>query len=192
MLWRPAGRVWEPATIETSPVPLAEMRDHARAPIEDDALLAVYLAAGVSQVERLTQRLIVERAAVLRLPGWPPVGMPIELPGGPVSGVTSVTYASAGGGDVTLDPGDYTVAGRAPARLALRLGAEPLLADVPLPLTAAYVVGHGECPPALAVAAMMIGAELYDRRAETSERRLDAVPYGAARLMAPWRIPAIG
>lgn len=199
-LWRPEGRVWESDPPPGLVLRLVEVKHHLRVDHSDEDELLVRLSeSAVSQVERRTQRLLAARECRLRLPEWPPSGAPVALPGGVVQEIDSVV-GSTDSGTVTIDPELYAFAGNAPARLQFDIDASlPNLKKAMFPVTVTYTAGYalpdgaeghvGDYVPAdLRSAALLIVAEMFDRRHEAADQRLAEAPLNAKWLMEPWRI----
>lgn len=139
-----------------------------------------YTMAAQVTIERRIQRLLSRRTATLRLPGLPATDEPVELPGGEIGAVTSMT---ADGAAVT----GTTFAGDSPA-LLLPAANWPVVTGQGYPVVITYTVGFLTVPPDLRAAVMLLAAELYERRANASEAALSEVPLSAQALMETWRI----
>lgn len=181
MTYRPRNRVFTPAALTTACVDLTLMRDHLRFPdTSEDQQIAAKLLAAQRSVEKMTQRLLTRRAATLSLPGLPDGTCPVELPGGEVGSITSVT---SDGVAVT----GTTFIGDSPA-LALPAADWPTVTGTGYPVTIVYQVGFAACPEDLQHAIMLIAAELFEQRRNAEFGNLNEVPISAQYLMAPWRI----
>lgn len=188
-------RVWTAAAPPGPVVTVDQLRAHTRIDSDsEDSLLESYLAAAVEMVEGETQRLLTRRAITLRLPALPDAFTPLELPGGVVASITSVTAD----GEV-IEPEAYDVVGDSPAML-YPLAAWPIVTGEGLPVTIIYQAGYAaegtppsldygaNVPADLRVAVMMIAAEMERQRTEGSDRPVARVPVGAARAIARHRI----
>lgn len=181
MAYRPRNRVWSAESFSAGIVPLLELKDHLRVSSESEDLLIVNLGlVATAAVERWTQRLLVQRQAVLRLTALPSGQCPIELPGGQVASISSVI---ADGATIT----GCTPLGEAPAVL-LPSADWPLVTGTGYPVTITYQAGYTAPPFELSHAVKMIAAELYERRSNGSADPITAVPVNAEALMAPYRI----
>lgn len=184
MTYRPRNRFWVPAALSAAAVGLLDMKRHLRVDHdEEDGLIDDISRAATAAVERWTQRLLIQRAAVLRLPGLP-VGLePVELPGGEVASVTSVL---AEGLPVT----GATVFGDSPALLVPVANWPEVVADG-FPVTISYVCGFAAVPQDLQAAVKLIASDLYERRGQSGERAVNMAAINAEWLMARHRIMAI-
>lgn len=187
MAMRYRERVWQLAAPATLAVSVETVK--AQAHIfhdEDDALIAGFVGAAVDVVEKHTQRALVIRQGVLRLPTVPTGRDAIELPGGRVASVASVDIDGT-----ALTGADYEVLGDSPARMIPAADWPVVSAESGLPVTITYSVGYAVIPPALSVAVSMVAAELYRQRFTTVDGAIAMVPYGAETLMRPFRIAAL-
>jgi uncharacterized phiE125 gp8 family phage protein len=158
------------------------MADHIRLDANEDYPgLTASVAAAVEHVESYTQRLLVERSATLRLPGWPPVGQAIALPGGKVREITSITADGE-----PVDSSTYEAFGRSPARLEIE--DPPTVESKRLPVVITYMVGFPSIPPGLVAAIKLIAADMHENREAQIIGTIVAQNATAKRLMDPWRI----
>lgn len=177
-------RVWTPSAPEALAVSADDFKAHARITFagSDGLIKDIYLPAAIGYVEKETQRLLMPRTAVLRLPGLPGGLCGVELPGGVVQAVASIIADGA-----TIDSGRYEVVGDSPARV-LPLEAWPAVTGKGLPVTITYTAGFVVIPAELKVAVCMIAAEMFRRRTEGDTDPVTRVPLGAAHYIAKWRI----
>lgn len=184
MAYRPKERIWTPVALPSSAVALADLKLHLRVDhTDDDALVGAVSAAATESVERWTQRLLVRRAATLQLPALPYGMCPVELPGGVVASVESVT---ADGAAVT----GAAAYGHSPALLVP--GADwPVVTGTGYPVEVSYTVGFAAAPADLVAAVKLIAADLYDRRGQSASMQVYTVPISAEWLMLPHRISPI-
>lgn len=184
MNYAPRNRVWSVAPPTALCVPLGAMRDHLRVTdATEDATIDGFIAAAQRMVERQTQRLLTRRVATLKLPGLPTGSCPVELPGGEVGTITSVT---ADGVAIT----GAQAFGDSPAIL-LPAADWPAVTGTIYPVEIVYQVGFTDCPADLKAAVKLIAAELFWRRTNAEEASLGEVPVSAQSLLAPWRIRPI-
>lgn len=182
MGWRPRNRVVTFAPPAALLVPLDELKAHLRVDHDDEnASIERYARAAVKAVEKGAQRLLTPRSATLLLPGLPDGRLPIELPGGPVSTVDSVTAD----GDPIV--GAVPV-GDSPA-LLVPAADWPVVTGEGYPVQIVYTVGHDPAPDDLVVAVKLICGHFYEHRAAvitgTSATQL---PMGARELIDQHRI----
>jgi uncharacterized phiE125 gp8 family phage protein len=160
-------------------VPLDDMRLHVRRDDNDDdeAILAAEKAA-VRHLEKLTGRLMPARSAKLRLSRLPCGKSPIDLPGGHVQSIDSVSFDGA-----SQDAADFTVAGNGPARLIP--GEEwPFFTDQEkYNVEITYTVGFAAVPEDLKAAIKLLAAHLYENR--------EAVVIGESAITLPMAVETI-
>ena len=181
MAYAPRNRVWSAAAVAAPCVPYSAMAEHLRiADNTEAALISGYTLAAQGMIERRTQRLLTRRTATLRLPGLPKGSDPVELPGGEVGSITSVTVD---GNAVT----GSTFAGDSPAIL-LPATDWPVVTGQGYPVQIVYTVGFAILPADLRAAVMLLAAELFERRANADATSLSEVPVSAQALMETWRI----
>lgn len=198
VVWRPARQAFAQGSFGVAPITLADLKAHARIDAADeDAGVTSYLAAAAGRVERLTGRLLTERAVTLALPSFPPLAaQEIALPGGRCAAVASVAYVDAGDAALTLAAEDWWLdAVSAPARLGLAGGALwPVTRPWGLPVTIGYTAGYadGAQPPDLLAAVMVIATEMYEqRRAAVIGASVGRAMLDPAALIEPWKIVAM-
>lgn len=181
MAYRPRTRIWTPAALSAGIVTLPDLKDHLRVTSNDeDAYITGLGVAATHAVERWTQRLLTVRAATLRLTGLPSGQCPVELPGGAVASVTTVTA------DAVAILG-CTALGDSPALLIP--GADwPVVTGEGYPVTIVYQAGLAIVPGDLSHAIKMIVADTYEMRASTVEGPANKALVSAEYLMAPHRI----
>lgn len=185
MTYAPRNRVWSVAAPATLCVDVAEVRAQLRETTGfEDALVQSFAAAAQSVVEKRTQRLLTRRAATLRLPGLPSGNCPVELPGGEIGSITSVTADAV---PVT----GTTFVGDSPAIL-LPAVAWPAVTGEGYPVVIVYQAGFANVPDDLKVAVRMLAAEMFERRAHGDSEAISEVPVSAHFLMEPWRIRPVG
>ena len=181
MAYRPISRIFTPAALTVSPVTLQAMKGHLRVTYaQEDAEIEAYILAATDAVERKTKRLLQSRSAVLRLACMPTGQEPIELPGGTVASVTSVTVDGVA---VT----GATAVGDSPAVLAPAADWPAAVAEG-YPVVITYVVGYTVVPQALIHAIKLLAADLFMRRNNSDEASLAEIPMSAGYLMDDFRI----
>lgn len=181
MSYAPRTRVWSVAALATPCVTISDARAHLRVTdLGEDAGISAMLLAAQTHVERYTQRLLTRRAATLWLPGLPAGACPVELPGGEVGTITSVTVDGAA-------LAGATAYGDSPAVLTPESD-WPAVQGATYPVQIVYQAGFADCPMDLQYAVLLIAADLYARRANSEEGALSVVPTSAEALMGSWRI----
>lgn len=178
------------------PVLLEEMKSHARieAP-EETALMAGNIVAARRWVEGFTYRALISQTWTLKLDTVPSRDDAlIELPGGRVQSVSSITYTDSDGATQTWDAADYEVdTDSEPGRVGLAYDKSwPTIREWGLPITITYDVGYGDdpsdVPEELRTAIRMLALELFENRQESDDVSLNAVPWGAKTLASRYRI----
>lgn len=182
MAYRPRTRIWTPAALSAGIVTLPDLKDHLRVTgLEEDAYITSLGIAATYAVERWTQRLLTVRAATLKLTDLPCSQEPIELPGGTVASVTSVT---ADGVAIT----GCTALGDSPA-LLIPSADWPAVTGEGYPVTIIYQAGFATPPPDLVHAVKLLAANLYENRSPVLSGTIsEALPLSAEWLMDPHRI----
>ncbi len=182
--YRPFDRVFEPAALTSIVVDLEEAKDHERIPSSrDDLAMQSFLTAAQDRVERISHRLLTARACVLRLMMTPGGSDPIELPGGIVASITSVTVDGVA---VT----GCTCYGDSPARL-YPAAAWPVAIGTVYPVVVTYVAGYATIPQSLRVAIKMLAGEMNNRREVATEDAVHLAPFTADSLIELYRIESI-
>lgn len=162
-------------------VSLTDLLEHLRVTGSDEDMYLSGLAyAATAAVERWTQRLLSVRSATLNLTCLPGGQEPIELPGGSVASVTSVT---ADGVAIT----GCTALGSSPAIL-IPAADWPTVTGEGYPVAIVYQVGMSTVPQDLVHAVKMIAADMYESRSSTVEGPTSKAMVSAEYLMAPHRI----
>lgn len=159
---------------EQEPVSLEDAKEHLRVEGEDeDALIAMKLAAARSELEETIRRAIITQTWRLKLDAFPDGAGDILLPRPPLQSVTSITYVDADGATQTLATSVYEAqADEEPARVTLKYGQNwPAVRDQPNAVTVTFEAGYGDSPedvPAPLRAWLLLRmAELYENREPT-------------------------
>jgi uncharacterized phiE125 gp8 family phage protein len=162
-------------------VPLDELKEHLRiVDSEQDALITSYGIAATAMAESWTQRVLVQREAVLSLECLPTGKTPIELPGGCVSSIISMFVD---GVEVT----GLSVIGHSPA-LLFPSADWPTVTGDGYAVTITYQSGFDAVPFDLQQAILILVGELDKNRENTSDGSVAVVPISAEYLMKPHRI----
>jgi uncharacterized phiE125 gp8 family phage protein len=181
MAYRPRTRILTVAPLTVGAVSLPDLKAHLRVDSDDeDTLIESYGLAATAAVERWTQRIIVQREAVLALQCLPERKTPIELPGGAVASVTAMVVDG-----VTVT--GLSVIGHSPA-LLIPSDDWPLSAGDGYPVTITYQAGNGAVGADLQHAVLILAGEIYAHRENSHEGSLASVPVSAEWLMRPHRI----
>lgn len=177
MVYRPQARIWMPDAASVAAVSLVSLKAHLRVDHdeEDEVIQGMGLAAE-AKVEAVTQRLLTVRSCTLLLPGLPSDLEPIELPGGTVTELISVTVDGA-----TL--AGCTMLGR---NLLVPASSWPATVATNYPVTVVYKAGFATVPVDLVHAVKLIVADLYENRGNLGNG--GELPFAATALMNPWRV----
>lgn len=171
MGWQHSGAVWSAAPVTADFLSVAQVAAQCRiSGADEDVLLSGLGRAAVAHVERAANRLMPQRACLLRLPCLPSGRTAVVLPGGIVASVASITVDA-----VTVDLTGLEIMGDSPAQVVP--GADwPVATGIGWPVRIAYVAGHAAPAdaPELTAAALMVAAELFERR----EAQLDGTRVG--------------
>lgn len=138
-----------------SVVTLSDLKDHLRVSHNDeDARIEVLGLAATAHVEKWTQRILSPRSAVLRLSATPMNADPLELPGGVVNAISSLTVDG-------VEVSGLTIVGDAPARVFPATD-WPTATGENFPVVVTYNVGHATVPAPLVIAIKLYAQWLYD------------------------------
>lgn len=190
-----AFKVVTPPTVE--PVPIEVLRAHLRLDAEgtppthpEDDLVMAYLSAAREHAETFIGYAIAEQTWELALDSFPADG--IELGGGDVKSVASVSYIDAGGVTRTLTGSDYLLDPFAsPNRLLLPNGSAgwPETLTVVNAVRVRFVVGGGPLPAAIRAALLLMVGHFYENRQDVqSGVEAKQIPMGSTQLLFPYRI----
>ncbi len=167
-----------------SAVSLIDLKEHLRVYHNDeDVLLGSIGLAATEYAERWTQRALSPRNATLRLSALPAGACPLDVPGGVVNTLTSLTVdgvAVAG----------LTVVGDSPA-MVVPAADWPVPTGEGFPVVVTYNVGYQMVPEPLKRAIALLAAELFEQRRDGSDKTISTVPVSAEYMMRPYRIRPI-
>lgn len=155
------------------PLSVAAFRDAARIDhSSEDALLAVYLAAAVAELDGpdgVLGRCIAPQTWRMQLAGW---SDPIVLPVEPVRSI-AVVYDDPAGDEQVLAAQDYALETGVGIRPRLRwaVTARPALAAMPWPVRITIEAGPASVPSDLLTAVWMRAADLYEHREASGPQR---------------------
>lgn len=105
----------------------------------------------------------------------------IRLPYGPIISVDAVTYKSAAGDTVIVDPTLYFLERGNRVRKAFNLGWASSGVSVK------YTAGYATPPAPLVQAVKLLAAHFYEHRLAVAELGMQALPIGVDRLIQPYR-----
>jgi uncharacterized phiE125 gp8 family phage protein len=174
------------APTETA-VSIETLKSHVKEDSNDnDALLALYLAAATEHVERHIGRAIFTQEWQLVLDAFP--AGDLILPIGPVQSIDLISYIDADEAVTTLEPVDYGVDTASVEARVRSVDGWPDTADTLNTVTVEWTAGGTECPPDLQVAIMLLAGNMFENR-EAVVTGVTAVdlPFGVKQLLAPHR-----
>lgn len=173
-------------------VPLAVVRAHLRIDHNDeDGLLAGYLLAARTYVEKITSRALISQTWRMTLDAFPTEEL--ALPLAPVSSVSSVTYLDDAGATQTVNASTYVVdTTTVPARLALATGSSwPTPAVRPGAVSVAFVAGGtlSDVPEPLRQAILLLVGHWYENREAVNVGNIvTSVPFAVDALLSSYRV----
>ncbi|MDM0024081.1 head-tail connector protein [Variovorax saccharolyticus] len=152
-------------TAAAQAIPTADLRAHCNSVAADDALLVGFCLAAQGYAEHYTGRSIGSQTLELALDEFPAGA--IELPQGPVTGITSIKYIDSAGTEQTLSGTLYAL-----DDYGIQCWGVPKV-DTTWPATMAaanavkvlYVAGA--LPPAVRAALLLIVGNLYENREQS-------------------------
>lgn len=172
------------------PITLAEAKLHLRVDdTADDTLIAAQLSAARESAEQYLNIAIAEQTWEVALDGFP-LHAAIELPGGAVSSIVSVTYANAVGTDTVISASGYALNNYgSPSWLIPAYGTNWAASyATPNAIRVRYIVGGGVLSPSIRAAILLTLGHLYAQREDSSAVPVSAIPMGARALLQPFRI----
>lgn len=180
----------------TEPLTVAQVADHLRLDQgnEDDYLESL-ISAARELVESETNRALITQTWEISWNSWP--RFPIELPKSPLVSVTSVKYLDDTGTETTWSASNYRVKAFAgprplPGRVSLAYGITlPTNQSVSDSIVIRYVAGYGAAtsvPKAIKQAILLVIGEMYARREDGTQAKIESVPLGAHRLLTNFRV----
>lgn len=165
----------------TGAVTLDAAKAHCSVETSDwDSQFNAWILAATAQAEAITGRALGAQTWELLLDGF---ADEIELPRGPVTGITSVKYLDSNGAEQTLST-DFYIADLVsdPQRIVRDPDASwPATDSVPNAVTVRFVTGFAATPPMIAQAVLMTIASWWQGREDGQ------LPAGAMQLLRPHR-----
>jgi uncharacterized phiE125 gp8 family phage protein len=175
------------------PVSLAEAKEHLRLEgTEDDTYVSALIQAARQHVEEVCWRGLVMQMREIVLDRFPDCAE-MDLPGGNLGAITSVTYVDAAGAEQTLDPSVYEAdTGSVPGRLLLAYGQSwPSARCQWNAVRVRYTVGWAvaDVPAPIKHALLLLIAHLYEQRApEVTGAAIGKVEFAVDALLEPYRL----
>jgi uncharacterized phiE125 gp8 family phage protein len=184
--------------VTEEPLTIAECRLHLRIDPDvnsddeethpDDALILALLSAAREHCENFTGLSLAPKTLEIAMDEFPEDTI-VELPGGPVVSVTSVTVDGEVVAAENYELDTYT----RPDRLlpVTEWAASTATTNA---IKIRYVAGYGEgtdettIPYALRAAILLVLGHLYEHREDATEKALASIPLGAQALMRPLRV----
>lgn len=186
-----ATKIITPVAVE--PVTLAELQAHLRLYVvagvtPDDAMIQGQLSAAREYAEHYTGRALAPQTLELALDAFP-VGA-IDLPGVPVTSITSIKYIDVAGTEQTLvntaySLNDYGITARAERAFGTTWPSTQTVANA---LKVRYVAGYvaGTLPRTVRAALLLFVGHLYENRQEVSVATMiktEQLPMGVKALL---------
>lgn len=176
----------EPLTVNDAVTKLQLRVDSA----DDDALIALYIAAARRAVEHQTGRKLIAQTWELALDAFPAGEIDLQL--APVSSITSIKYIDSAGVEQTLASNAYTLdAGVLPAWALPAYGYEwPATLATANAVKVRFVAGWanaGAVPEDIKLWMLAQIAHWYRNREAVGDKNLAPLPY-VDNLLDPWRI----
>jgi uncharacterized phiE125 gp8 family phage protein len=177
------------------PVTLRQAKDHLRVDSEiEDGTISALISAARSWCEAYTGRAFIDTTYDWSIDTFAGV---LVVPRSPLRSVESITYIDDGGVAQILDPSSYradTYSG--PARITLAYQqAWPSVLPVAGAVTVRFVAGYGpgedDVPAHVRQAVLMLTAELFENRQQSSPQTVNNVPFTVRALLDPERILTI-
>ena len=184
-------RLVTPPALE--PVTLAEAKAHLRLEgAEDDAYVTALIQAARQHVEEVCWRGLVTQTWETVLEGFP-FCAELDLPGGNLGSIASVTYVDATGAEQTLATSVYEADTLSvPGRLLLAYGESwPATRCQWNAVKARYTVGWAvaDVPAPIKQAILLLVAHFYEQRnPEITGTIVSKVEFAVDALLAPYRL----
>jgi uncharacterized phiE125 gp8 family phage protein len=185
----------------SEPLTIAECRLHLRIDPDlnsddeethpDDTLILALLGAAREHCENFTGLSLAQRTLEVALDEFPEDEV-IELPGGPVVSISSVSVGEES--DAELEAADYVLDNYSTPSRILPATTWPTVTASTNTVKIRYVAGFGDgtddtpLPYALRAAMLLVLGHLYERREDATEKALSSLPLGAEVLMRPYRV----
>jgi uncharacterized phiE125 gp8 family phage protein len=176
-----------PPTVEPISLEVAKLHLRVDWTVEDDLILAL-VAAARTHVEVVCERALMPQTWAERTDGFTDR---IELRGGVVSAIDSITYVDGDGVQQSIDPSTCVVDLTAqPAVLMAPFGTRwPIARQQPGSVVVTYRVGYADAesvPAPIKSAILLYVGDLYTNRANQQEAQLFKNT-AAQSLLWPWR-----
>lgn len=182
----------------TEPITLAEAKIHLRVGpdiIDEDLLITNLIVQAREYVEEATNRALITQTLEYTLDDFPLDSQSIWLPKFPVTAVNSIKYLDEDAVEQTLDPSLFIVDTSSDydfARIAL-IDDEvwPTVDDRIATVTIEFVAGEAteaDVKRSIIGAMMLIIADSYENRQDSSMVSLTTIPRSADRILRQFRI----
>lgn len=177
------------------PISLVELRAHLRLDIDigsdvhpEDALILAYLSAAREHAELFVGFALAPQVWEMALDAFPADA--VELEGGAVEAIQSVTYVDDQGDLQTVNPSAYTLDSYStPNWLLPAFGGEGWPSTLPVAnaVKIRYQVGGGLLPASIRAALLLMVGHFYSNREEVSTVQTYRMPMGVGALLWPHR-----
>lgn len=177
--------------VATEPVTLAELQAHLRLYVvagvsTDDAMIQAQLSAAREYAEHYTGRALAPQTLELALDAFPAGA--IDLPGVPVTSITSIKYIDVAGAEQTLAVGtyslnDYGITAKAERAFGTVWPGTQASANA---VKVRYVAGYAVAPKAVKAALLLFVGHLFENRQEVNVNaaiKTEQIPMGVHALL---------
>lgn len=181
------------------PVGLEVMKAHDVVDFpDDDALISGFIATARDMAEQMTDRALITRTLAYKIDRFPQfTDQLLEVPGGTLQAVSSITYNDINGDEQTWNAANYIVdTTHEPGRIGLAFNAEwPSIREWDLPITINATVGYGDnpgdVPEGIRNAIRLMAAELFAHRKDSVAAQLGTMSLSSQHLVSPHRMVRI-
>ncbi len=173
----------------SEPISIEDCRLHLRiTETDEDAWILATLGGAREWAENFLNRSLAPQTLEIALDEFP--SMWVELPGGPVTSVVSVTYVDASLATQTVSASSYSLDTYSePQWLAPAVDLTwPAAANVANAVKVRYQAGYGVLPKSIRAALLLALGHLYENRKEASEHQMFRIPLGVESLLWPYRL----
>lgn len=147
----------------------------------EDDLVELYLGAALAYVEKTTGRAFQPQTWEVVVDAFSSEAL--ELPVGPVTSVTEVTYVDADGETQTIDPTTFEVDTASTDGWIVTSGAWPSGMATINAVRAVYLVGGGDMPRDIKQAILLLAAHWYANR-EAAGPAMQEIPLGVETILS--------
>lgn len=187
------------------PITTQDARDHLEAQAygdteidaTDDAIIDGFVAAAREHCEDFLGLSLSTRTLEIALDSFPTTAddgsLTIELPGGPVRDVLSISWGTES--DEEMNNDEFTLDRYRKPNLVAPVTAWPSFTAGTAKIKIRYLAGYGvdsdggeELPAVIRSAMLLMIGHLYENRSESTEKALSTLPVGVQSLLRPRRV----